>query len=250
MASAGLAGVQVPVDTTRYYGYQQQQMGAHVEALTLVLRGNRVEAVVRRAGVFEAVQDMYSKARMINELKAHLSDDEAVVDITVPKSVEEFIGFSDPIVDKEDMIAQALVIKDMSKNVRWGTVQSICGIALFIIVCLGAAGKFPVSALAPTVIGLGAAGGIFGLVAIGKPVVKERKVAMVVLAVIAALVVTLGVLGVSGVLTAKQVSWGVIGTNLASLPIMLVLTGYLARNGMSMQERLRELKKKELGLGE
>jgi|GEM_PF-3470742 len=82
-------------------------------------------------------------------------------------------------------------------------------VALLIIACLAAAGKFPTPKLGWTVIGLGSALLIPDLIFASQ--LKNKKVSFWVFAAIAAYI-TLGALGGIGIISAKQVGHGLLGT--------------------------------------
>lgn len=106
------------------------------------------------------------------------------------------------------------------------TTLTCISFALFVIGCIGASGKFAG----------GPAGLKIGQAAIGLSVVsfalllslgnhKKNKWSLIATAISTATFITLGALGASGVLSAKQVGWGILGTGLAgSLTIHPIAT--------------------------
>ena len=107
---------------------------------------------------------------------------------------------------------------------------SLISTALFIIGCMGAAGAFPPASMGWVTIGL--AGGSFALyLAAGG--LKDRKFEVILMALMTAAIVTVGALGAAGVLSVNQVGWGIVGTNLAALPISCIGSSVKAANLLS-----------------
>jgi hypothetical protein len=111
-------------------------------------------------------------------------------------------------------------------------VSVIASCALFIIGCIGAAGILPGSLIGWTAVGLGGAGFLLSL-SLGN--FEKRKVELITGALLAAVYVTVGALGATGILSATQVGWGIIGSSLAAMPVMGVAT-YLQRKRRQNQE--------------
>ncbi len=98
-------------------------------------------------------------------------------------------------------------------NVRYDTIGTIIGVALFIIGCLAAARKFPNPALGWTVVGLSSTFVILTLIRSIhiEGAIEKNKKQLLLTALVLGVVLTLGGLGGTHILTAKQVGQGILG---------------------------------------
>ncbi len=98
-----------------------------------------------------------------------------------------------------------------------GTVTSIAiSIALFVIMCMGAAGSLSSSTLGWSAIGLGSAGFLSGAITgdCDKKALKIRRVALIISVLSTAITIATGSLALSGILSASQAGGILIGTTI------------------------------------
>lgn len=93
--------------------------------------------------------------------------------------------------------------------------STVMNLALFIIGCVGASGAFPGATIGWVTAGLGTGSLIFDFLS-GRCV--RRCPSLTLNSILTMVFVIVGVLGGVGILGAKQVGWGIIGTRLASVP--------------------------------
>lgn len=92
---------------------------------------------------------------------------------------------------------------------------SLTSITLFVLGCIAAANGFDLPTTSWIAICMG--GGLL-LQKLLEGNLKNRKIVLIFAALVTATIVTLGILGLSSInyLTAKQIGWGIVGTQLAS----------------------------------
>lgn len=111
----------------------------------------------------------------------------------------------------------------LSNNVM-KTVSAAAGFALFVIACMGIAGTFPgAKTLGWTTLGLGVSlAGLSLLTHVLTPDSPLKKAAMPVIVlniILFSAMAVVGGLGGAGMLSLGQIGWGVLGTQLASIPM-------------------------------
>jgi hypothetical protein len=103
-------------------------------------------------------------------------------------------------------------------------VSTLSSIALFIIGCVGAAGRLPASTTGWCAIGLG---GTTFVLQSASDLLKNREITWQSFNAFAVASIVCGVLGVTGTLSGTAVGWGVLAVPLVGIGVSCVVGGFL-----------------------